>query len=1730
MKFINALSISFKNKLKYITFFLISGILLNAYSNLSSSKLFNFFAAPTATISVSKPEVCKNETTIITYTGSEGTAPYTFTYTENGTEKTKVTSATDDSISFNFSSATPDDYVFILTKVKDSSEEPIVDNLNETATIKVTAPPIADFNFNNNNLCSGETITFTNNSTGTGTLTYLWNFGDGVTSNRTAPTHKFEALGCGTKNFNVSLTVTDKNGCSASKTEIVSVKERPDILIFDLNDRDFSNCNRTSSEPNYIINVGLDASTSNCINSFLIIWGDGNQENVTRASFPLTHEYKELGVYDLIVRSNSSNGCANEIKKEVKNISNPSGSLVNPGSTQNVCTPTNSIEFSISKWGVNSLDTRYFINYGDGSTISLTQFELINSDLNLFNSSDPENSPNFPVPHIYEKSSCPNTFTASLDVINACSSTKSFLTEIRILDKPKLDFEIPEFACANNSISFQNKSVYGFGSNCSESGRFTWNFGDGTSTASSAELSSPNHIYDTPGNYTITLSATSFCGPIEITKQICIEPEITPTFSVDKETGCIPFNLSTTNTTDETALCSDATYVWSVNYTSDNCGSSEDWEFRNNTDKNSENPKFIFNNPGKYTLTQRITTGCGTKTNTKIIDVKKPPTAVIQEINDVCGSITFTPTATVENCTSNTTGISYNWTFTGGTPANSTSLDPGAISYTNPGVYEVTFTINSECGDSNIAKQSFEIFEKPVITNTNSTQEICSGQNTSAINLTASVGATYTWDAIATGGITGFIASGNSDIIPSQKIINSGNKQETVTYTVTPSGNSCIGEPFVFTITVNPAPIIIQQPTSSEICLDGAATLLEVKYENGTGTPNYQWFSNTENNTTNGNLIADATAASYNPPTDSVGEIYYYAEITFSSGGCSKITSDIASVIVNEIPIIASHEITIYSLQNFIFNPSSVSGNTIPLGTKYTWNTPTINPASSILGTTNSIIPANEINQTLENTGTTSATVTYIITPATAACTGDSFTLKVTVNATINPNAIVTNNNCFESNDGTILTNITGGIPFNTGTPYLISWTGPNGFSSNETNISNLETGVYTLRIEDKEGYFISQEFTITQPNLLSITSNLEKDISCFQGNDGAIDVTISGGTMPYSYNWSTTDGNGIVENSINQNTLTAGTYTLAVTDTNNCTTFSNYTLTEPQGLQITITSKIDVLCFGNATGSIAISVLGGTPLEISPGVFDYVYSWSGPNNFTSTSKDINSLIAGAYEVAVTDNLGCTTSASFVVNESPEININFSKIDVTCYGETNGSIDVTVNGGAAPYQISWSNFANGFSLNNLSAGTYIATITIVQPIFFINPTVTPISCNGETDGTIDLNLTGGIAPISVVWDDDASAGIQRNNLGPGTYRVVIIDSDTFQCPIEQTFTFINPPALAVSIFVLDAIDCDIVNSGSINLDVSGGTMPYSFKWNTAATTEDLNNIPPGDYAVEITDGNGCTITRQFNIFRQEPLHIAFETTLLADCDVKIVSQQTVAKGTGGFLPYSYSWSAGTPSNTDNSIMTTAQNGSYTLTITDAKGCTKSASFLVNVPSIGNPEYKYDSFSFTSYNFNSIQDPIQFTNLSTGEYDSLSWDFGDGSLPSKEENPIHTYDQTGTFNVVLTVVYDAGCIETFDRTIEITKGYLLLLPNAFTPNGDGHNETIRPVYRGFTEIQMAIYDTWGTQVYSEDGLNLKGWDGLIRGKPAENGNYVMFVKGITFYQKEISESSPVTLLK
>jgi gliding motility-associated-like protein len=1427
--------------------------------------------------------------------------------------------------------------------------KPVIDRVESN----VVAPTV-DFTFTNNNSCSDTPITFTPNITGDVPYTYLWDFGDGTSSTESNPTHIFTAFGCGFQNFDVKLTVKDRNGLGNSVTKTVSVQQKPDLRFVN---RDagsssvFERCGDNNSSLSYTINVGNMSASTACITSYNIDWGDGNTE--TNVSFPKPHTYVKLGSFNMIITAIGGSGCNNSISYIVKNSNNPVGALIAPGNTTNFCVPVAPMNFAIGSWALNPSDTRYQVNYGDGSNVSYTQSQLESSA--YYYAANPTASQDFPIPHVFTQFNCPSGNTVTLTISNSCGSTNLSAGPIIILDKPTVSFSVQSIACVNSSVYFSNTTVAGFKNDCSTVGVYTWDFGDGTPV--SREVN-PSHVYTRPGSYRVKLNAVTPCGVgVEFTKDICVEPILQPDFTYVK--ACINSNTPITNTTDTRLACGPQRYYWDmISYYDPYCkNENPGWYFTAGTGSSSKDPVINFTVSGTYTLRLTTINSCGIeRERIKTIEVKKPPIISLDPISDFCNSATINPVGKIiENCAPSSE-LTYLWSFPGGTPSTSTSLNPGAINYTTSGNYTATLTVSNSCG-SDTKSRNFSV-----------------------------------------------------------------------------------------------------------------------------------------------NTVLS--------------------------------------------PIIAAKTATICSGAAFTVIPITGAGDNVPSGTTYTWSTPVVSPFGAISGAFVQSSPQTRISQTLTNLTANRATVTYTVSPTAGSCPGPNFTVTVTVDPLINSNPVIVNTSCFGATDGAINLTVRGGIPFATGTPYLFSWTGPGGFTSTDEDISNLVAGSYTLRITDNGNCPFVATYQVNQPAKFAF-SGFKTDISCHDLNDGQITLNVSGGTTPYTFVW-TKDGNPFSSSKDLRN-LAEGVYHVTITEVNNCDILEeSYTIVNPPVLDVTLTRQLDILCYGYATGEIDVNVTGGRAVETSPGVFNYTYLWTGPNGFSSTAKNLRNVYAGTYNLIVTDNSGCKDNLVVTLTQNSEIKLTYTKTEIACYNDANASITITdISGGVPfasgePYIIKWSNLGSGRVQNNLSAGTYTITIedalgcpkvfpiTIDNvPEFAIHPDVKQVSCFGAKDAHIQLNLVGGVAPIKLVWSDDATTGIERNNIGPGTYTVIITDKKL--CEIEETFIITEPLPIELRADVSNPLSCTDANTGAINLVVTGGTPPFTYVWSNGAKTEDLINLPPDNYIVNVTDANGCKAVNTWKIIRFEQLTPTIETITDFNCDTKYVKQTFVGHVKGGIPPYQLSWSDGVVSGSNNQIMNTNNNGLIVFSVKDSFGCTVDLPFNVNTPVLGNANFSFTSYGKEVYNLYSIFDPIQFTNLATGDFTTISWDFGDGNF-SDEENPAHIYSRVGTYTVKQTVSYPFGCQYVFTTTINVEQGYSVEVPTAFTPNNDVINDSFAPVFLGFIEMTLQVYDTWGSLVYSETAETLKGWNGKVKDLDAENGNYYFKLMAKTFYNHTITQEGAFTLIK
>ena len=735
------------------------------------------------------------------------------------------------------------------------------------------------------------------------------------------------------------------------------------------------------------------------------------------------------------------------------------------------------------------------------------------------------------------------------------------------------------------------------------------------------------------------------------------------------------------------------------------------------------------------------------------------------------------------------------------------------------------------------------------------------------------------------------------------------------------------------------------------------------------------------------------------------------------------------------------------------------------------------------------------------------------------------------------------NISCPGANDATIDLSISGGGGSSNQATYFYSWStlDGSGLNSSVEDQSGLGPGTYTVVVKDINDCSITETFTITEAPPLTYNLDSIKNITCFGDNDGEINITVSGGTGNYNYEWSTENGSGIVQGQEDQSGLGPGNYKLLLRD--GCNTFEYiYTISTPDTLKIVQDEKVNILCHDDSTGLINITVSGGTaPYNyVWKDNFGNVYDRNVGNVFND--GDLSNIPSGVYDLTVTDANGCVATFSTELTQPEDLVIDIQKTDLNCYNSNDGTITITPSGGIAPYSYSWSDFGNGNERTGLAAGIYTVIITDSNgcaetrtieienaDLFDVNPIVTPISCFGSDDGSIELNFEGGVSPITFIWNDDSTAGQNRYNLSPGIYSVLIQDSSG--CEIERDFTIIEPQEISIAGVITNAIDCDNPASGSIDLQISGGNPPYTFQWSNGATTEDISGLIANNYLVKVTDSKGCSTEKEFVINRQEDLEIDLSTNLYAICETREVYQKNIVSVSGGVAPYVIQWSNGIVTGNNNEIMDTKIEGSYQVTVTDALGCSESIIFDISTPEIGFPDFSYDSFYLSTYGALAVNDAITFNNLSTEQYFNVFWDFGDGNS-SQEINPSHTYTKRGVYDVTLTVEFILGCSYSITKTIYVGDSYEIVIPNAFTPNNDGYNDTFRPIYYGFKYLKMQIFDTWGNLIYSEESTSneLIGWNGRISDKDGENGNYFYQVSGNTHTDEKFSKNGAFTLIK
>lgn len=524
-------------------------------------------------------------------------------------------------------------------------------------------------------------------------------------------------------------------------------------------------------------------------------------------------------------------------------------------------------------------------------------------------------------------------------------------------------------------------------------------------------------------------------------------------------------------------------------------------------------------------------------------------------------------------------------------------------------------------------------------------------------------------------------------------------------------------------------------------------------------------------------------------------------------------------------------------------------------------------------------------------------------------------------------NAVVINENCNDAS-GSINIILSGG-----NSPFNYSWS--NGAATED--ILGLSAGNYSILVEDNNGCTVSNSYTIINNSGDLAVTYLGTAENCSNGS-GTIDITVSGGTSPYTYLWSS----GATTEDITN--LNGGNYSCTITDDLGCSiTTGNIFISNNPG-NLSVNSSFTNENCSNADGSITLSVTGGqTP---------YNFTWSP--NVSSTTSAVN-LSAGTYLYTVADINGCQITDSVIINNSPgTLAVSNASITNELCDNDAGAIDITVTGGAMPIDYLWNTGATTEDLASLNQGTYSCTITDGNgcTINTGNYTVSNASGTltvddvqvidescGNNLGAINITIIGGQTPYTYLWNTGATTEDLLTGLSSGNYNCTITDNNG--CEVQVNATVQNTSgSLYTSGDVLNNETCNGSN-GAININPQGGTGGYSFVWSNGAVTEDISGLSAGNYSVTISDGGGCSIVKHYTVVNNGSNFNITNTSITNEICGNNAGAINISVQ-GGDAPFSYAWSNGSWSQDLYNI----SSGNYSVTITDVNSCTTNGTFVV----------------------------------------------------------------------------------------------------------------------------------------------------------------------------------------
>lgn len=799
----------------------------------------------------------------------------------------------------------------------------------------------------------------------------------------------------------------------------------------------------------------------------------------------------------------------------------------------------------------------------------------------------------------------------------------------------------------------------------------------------------------------------------------------------------------------------------------------------------------------------------------------------------------------------------------------------------------------------------------------------------------------------------------------------------------------------------------------------------------------------------------------------------YQVTVT-DAGGCI----DIAAIIITEPPQLVN---------NITFNnATTIGGNE---------GNATANPAGGTPGYTY-LWSTGATTQNI--TGLTSGTYTITVTDANGCTAVNTVFIAEPPCNNLILGAVSTALTCNGSGDGSATAFAVFG-----NAPYTFLWS----TGATTTTVTGLAAGNYTVTVSDAINCTQMQNVTITQPSVLSLALT-PTNISCSDLNNGTIELTVSGGTFPYSYVWS---NNIFVEDQYN---LGDGTYSVVVTDDNGCTATASALIDRPDTL-LAAAVKTDVTCNGGNNGTITTTISGGIP--------PYSYLWS--NN--ATTANLTGLSAGQYILTVTDANGCNNlqQLSVLIDEPLPVTVDSFFVECPVPGSGIANLIIYVSGGnGGPYNIS---VDSGSTYFMAGVDTIPVPVDSTYYLFALDQMgcVSPLGLsayvNPEVAATLSYVLCFPLAttttPVTVVPTGGQGGSYQVSFNGGNTYNAygdytdsltvgashTIIVRDSLGC-VSVNYN-INLP---LPLQTLAGVDLAICTGTVANLNASGngGTTPYAYLWSTGGTTASISVAPTitTSYTVTITDANGCTSSDVVVVTVNNLPVVSFSAADPDGCASHCTA--FTPSGTG----ISYSWNFGfTTSTLTSPVICYPTPGVYDviLTVTDANGCINTATQVAAITVYPNPTA---AFTASPQPTNMNNPTITFTDASTLG-NTWQWDFGDGSAGSSVQNPSYTYSDPGTYTVTLVVTSANGCVDTIQVIVIIEDFPPLEMPEGISPNSDGLNDAF--VIHGlgkYPDNHLTIFNRWGNIVYETHGYK-NDWAGENKnGDKVPEGTYFVIL--------------------